>query len=76
MPSCPNSDPPQVIRQDPKKNILTEEEMKLHDRQNILNALNQCGWEITGSNGATEILGMRPTTLHSKIKKMGIKRPD
>ncbi|MFT4578688.1 MAG: PAS domain S-box-containing protein [Nitrospinales bacterium] len=56
--------------------ILTEEEMKLHDRQNILNALNQCGWKITGSNGAAEILGMRPTTLHSKIKKLGIKRPD
>ena len=57
-------------------NILTEEEMKLHDRQNILNALNQCDWKITGSNGAAEILEMRPTTLHSKIKKMGIKRPD
>jgi formate hydrogenlyase transcriptional activator len=56
--------------------ILTEEEMKLHDRQNILNALNQCDWKITGSNGAAEILGMRPTTLHSKIKKMGIKKPD
>ena len=50
--------------------------MKLHDRQNILNALNRCGWEIAGSNGAAEILGIRSTTLHSKIKKMGIKRPD
>jgi len=76
VPSCPSGDPPQVIRQDPKKNILTEEEMKLHDRQNILNALNRCGWEIAGSNGAAEILGIRSTTLHSKIKKMGIKRPD
>jgi PAS domain S-box-containing protein len=61
---------------DPNLNILTEEEMKLHDRQNILNALNQCGWKITGSNGAAELLGMRPTTLHSKIKKMGIKKTD
>jgi len=50
--------------------------MKSHERQNILNALNQFDWEITGSNGTTEILGMRPTILHSKIKKMGIKRPD
>ena len=57
-------------------NILTEEEMKSYDRQNILNALNQCDCEITGSNGAAEFLGIRPTTLHSKIKKMGIKRPD
>lgn len=60
----------------PDISILTEEEMKLHDRQNILNALNQCDWKITGSNGTAEILGMRPTTLHSKIKKMGLKKPD
>jgi formate hydrogenlyase transcriptional activator len=55
--------------------ILTQEEMKMHDRQNILNALNQCDWKITGLNGAAELLGMRPTTLHSKIKKMRLKNP-
>ncbi len=59
---------------DINKSILTEEEMKLHNRQNILNALIQCNWKITGSNGAAELLGMRPTTLHSKVKKMGVKR--
>lgn len=61
---------------DGNMSILTEEEMKFQDRQNILNALNLCNWKITGSNGAAELLEMRPTTLHSKIKKMGVKRPD
>lgn len=61
---------------DGSMSILTEEEMKFQDRQNILNALNLCNWKITGSNGAAELLEMRPTTLHSKIKKMGVKRPD
>jgi len=56
--------------------ILTEEEMKLRDRENILNALNQCGWKITGAGGAAETLEMKPTTLHSKIKKLGLKKPD
>ena len=42
--------------------------MKLYDTQNILNALNQCGWDITGSNGVAEILGMRHATLQ-KIKR-------
>ena len=56
--------------------ILTEEEMKLRDRENILNALNQCGWKITGLGGAAEILEMKPTTLHSKVKKLGLKKPD
>lgn len=59
---------------DPKISILTEEEMKLRDRENLLNALNQCSWKITSSEGAAELLGMKPTTLHSKIKKMGLKR--
>lgn len=56
--------------------ILTEEDMKLRDRENILNALNQCGWKITGAGGAAEILEMKPTTLHSKIKKLALKKSD
>ena len=60
---------------DAKISILTEEEMKLRDRENILNALNQCNWKITGADGAAELLEMKPTTLHSKIKKMGLKSP-
>jgi PAS domain S-box-containing protein len=56
--------------------ILTQEEIKLLDRENLFNALTQCNWKITGSNGAAELLEMRPTTLHSKIKKMGLKRPN
>jgi PAS domain S-box-containing protein len=54
--------------------ILTEAEMKLRDRENLLNALNQCGWKITGTDGAAEVLGMKPTTLHSKMKKLGLKK--
>jgi len=62
--------------QDSQTSILTEEEMKLYDQENIINALNKCSWKITGANGAAELLEMRPTTLHSKIKKMRLKRPD
>jgi len=50
--------------------------MKLWDCENILNALDQSGWKITGSGGAAETLGMKPTTLHSKIKKLGLKKTD
>ena len=61
---------------DVEKAVLTEEEMKQRDRENLLNALHQCGWKITGPEGAAELLGMKPTTLHSKIKKLGLKKPD
>jgi PAS domain S-box-containing protein len=61
---------------EPRIGVLTQKEIKLLDRENIFNALIQCNWRITGSNGAAELLEMRPTTLHSKIKKMGLKRPN
>ena len=60
---------------DEKINILTQDEMKSRERENILIALNQYNWKITGSDGAAERLQMKPTTLHSKIKKLGLKRP-
>jgi len=60
---------------DVEKAVLTEEEMKYRDRENLLNALHQSGWKITGPDGAAEILEMKPTTLHSKIKKLGLKKP-
>jgi PAS domain S-box-containing protein len=44
-------------------------------RSHILNVLNKTGWRITGKNGAAETLGLKRTTLHSKMKKLGIKRP-
>ena len=61
---------------DDVKSVLTEEEMKQRDSENILNALNKCGWKITGADGAAELLAMKPTTLHSKIKKLGLKKSD
>jgi formate hydrogenlyase transcriptional activator len=45
------------------------------ERTHILNVLSKTGWRIAGKGGAAEILGMKRTTLLSKIKKLGIKRP-
>jgi hydrogenase-4 transcriptional activator len=53
--------------------VLTEEDMRLREKANIEAALNQTGWKIYGAGGAAE-LGLRPTTLLSRIKKMGIKK--
>ena len=45
------------------------------ERRHILDVLEQSGWRITGQGGAAEILGLKRTTLQSKMKKLGIKRP-
>jgi formate hydrogenlyase transcriptional activator len=45
------------------------------ERTHVLNVLSKTAWRIAGKRGAAEILGMKRTTLLSKIKKLGIKRP-
>ncbi|MBE0618480.1 MAG: sigma 54-interacting transcriptional regulator, partial [Proteobacteria bacterium] len=45
------------------------------ERQHIHRVLEQTGWRIRGPLGAAEQLDLPPTTLHSKMKKLGISRP-
>ncbi|MEN6438579.1 MAG: sigma 54-interacting transcriptional regulator, partial [Syntrophobacter sp.] len=45
-----------------------------HERQYILRALETTGWRVSGSKGAARVLGVNPSTLESKIKKLGIKK--
>ena len=44
------------------------------ERVHILSVLEKTGWRIRGSNGAAEILDIKPTTLDSRMKKLGIAR--
>ena len=45
------------------------------ERRHILGVLQTSGWRLTGIGGAAEILGLKRTTLQSKMKKLGIRRP-
>jgi formate hydrogenlyase transcriptional activator len=45
------------------------------ERRHILDVLEKTGWRLSGEGGASEILGMKRSTLQSKIKKLGLKRP-
>ncbi len=53
--------------------ILTEKEMLELEKQNILKALKASNWQVSGSKGAAALLQLPPTTLSSRIKKLGIK---
>jgi DNA-binding NtrC family response regulator len=55
--------------------ILTERELRQREQQNLLAALAKSNWKIHGENGAAELLGVKPTTLISRIKKLGLKKP-
>jgi hydrogenase-4 transcriptional activator len=54
---------------------LTEAEMRRRERQNIFAVLQKASWKIKGVDGAAELLGVKPTTLSSRIEKMGLRRP-
>ena len=45
------------------------------ERQHILRALRQTKWRIAGPRGAALMLGMKRTTLHARMRKLGIRRP-
>jgi transcriptional regulator with GAF, ATPase, and Fis domain len=55
--------------------ILTEAEMRELERRNILRALEATGWRVAGPDGAARQLGAKPSTLNSRMKALGIRRP-
>src|ERR1700677_5021404 len=66
-----------TVRQadDPEPEFFTEPEMRRRERENVLVVLQKADWKIKGPNGAAELLGVKPTTLLSRMKKMDLKRP-
>ncbi len=45
------------------------------ERAHIVKALEQCGWRVSGEQGAAKLLDMPATTLESRMKRMGLTRP-
>ena len=58
----------------PEPEFLTEPEIQQRERENLLVVLQKTNWKIKGADGAAELLGVKPTTLLTRIKKMGLKR--
>lgn len=44
------------------------------EKQHIISVLEKTNWKVSGEKGAAKILGLNPTTLEARMKKMGIKR--
>jgi DNA-binding NtrC family response regulator len=63
-----------VDREGAEQEFLTEAEMRRRERENLFAVLRKTGWKIKGVDGAAELLGVKPTTLISRIEKMGLKR--
>ena len=55
--------------------FLTDAEIRRRERENLFVVLQRTDWKIKGVDGAAELLGLKPTTLISRIEKMGLQRP-
>ena len=52
--------------------IMTYAEMKDLERENVIAALRATNYKVHGANGAAQLLGVKPTTLASRIKSLRI----
>ena len=71
-----SSTPPPPLPTGAEPPILTELEWLQRERENMQAALVKSGWRIHGAGGAAELLGLKPTTLISRMKKFGLRKPE
>src|SRR5262249_11088005 len=64
--------PAKTVDVDPSRPLTTLEDA---EREHIRQALQQANWMVGGPSGAAARLGMKRTTLQSKMAKLGIERP-
>lgn len=65
------------IQQQRVDTTTTVKDMSLEDveRDHIKQVLQATGWRVSGKNGASRLLGLKDSTLRSRMKKLGIARP-
>lgn len=54
--------------------FLTQADWEAKERDNLMAALESANWKIYGPGGAAELLGVKPTTLASRLQSLGIKK--
>ena len=55
---------------------LPEQELCRRQRDNAIAALRRCAGKVSGRGGAAELLGLKPTTLFSRLRKWGVEPRD
>jgi transcriptional regulator with GAF, ATPase, and Fis domain len=54
--------------------VMTQHQLRQQEIDNLMAALEKSKGKIFGAGGAAELLGMRPTTLASRVKALGLKK--
>jgi DNA-binding NtrC family response regulator len=61
------------ISEEPSTLLLTRDELRMRERESIIAALDLTGGKVSGSDGAAALLGMKRTTLNSRILALGLR---
>jgi transcriptional regulator of acetoin/glycerol metabolism len=71
-----------VLQVDERLSALSGEEtagkagsLESMERSHIVSVLRECAWKINGPGNAADKLGLNPSTLRFRMKKLGIERP-
>jgi PAS domain S-box-containing protein len=56
-------------------NVAKDLKLEVVERNHIIDVLEKTYWRVSGEKGAAKLLGLKPTTLVSRMKKLGIVRP-
>jgi len=72
---------PRPVAVDERANVASEtrdsgvsQSLQEIERSHIVAVLKQTRWRIDGPNGAAQALNLNPSTLRSRMKKLGIRR--
>ncbi len=60
----------------PARGFLTVAELELVERNNLVGAMEATGWRVSGADGAAVQLGMPVSRLRSRLKALGVEKPD
>lgn len=55
--------------------IMTEKELLALQKENMLAALQQSDWRVSGRNGAAKLVGLKPTTFTDRMRKFKLTKP-
>jgi len=65
---------PVVADKPTAQHVRTAKELEELERSNIIAALKAAEWKVAGEQGEAQLLGVKPTTLSSRMKALNIER--
>lgn len=65
-----------LAEQNAQRGYFTAAEFRELETENLIGALEASAWKVSGDQGAATRLGMKPSTLSSRLKALDIQRPE